>query len=150
MRGIYTITNKENKKVYVGESLNITNRWKDHIEMLKKGKHYNYKLQNDYNIYGLDSFEFKILILLDNDISNDICKYLLLYFEWLHIESYKKDDIELYNLENTLDSLMKGKRTNKNFNKKTYLRVEKDFRINKKYILFGKKPFIVMKNFLKE
>ena len=30
-------------------------------------KHFNYKLQNDFNTYGIDSFEFLILLECEND-----------------------------------------------------------------------------------
>lgn len=43
--GVYKITNIINNKVYIGESLDIYERWKSHKEDLKNGNHHSYKLQ---------------------------------------------------------------------------------------------------------
>lgn len=39
--GIYSITNKVNNKIYIGQSVNIYNRWKSHICELNNNHHYN-------------------------------------------------------------------------------------------------------------
>jgi group I intron endonuclease len=64
--GIYQITNKINGKIYVGYSQNITLRWYLHIDDLMKGVHANYKLQSDYNEYGLANFNFSVLDIIKN------------------------------------------------------------------------------------
>ena len=47
LSGIYTITNRSNGKVYIGESLDIYRRWhEEHIPQLRKNCHYNKELQN--------------------------------------------------------------------------------------------------------
>lgn len=143
MRGIYEIKNINNGKVYIGESLDITRRWKDHLIMLNEGIHYNYKLQNDFNIYGHECFKFRILILLDEDISSKVGKYLCLIHENNLIEICKRDNRELYNLENSLDNLLSGKRTNDNFDKDTFEAVRKDH-CEGNYKLFGG---VIFKNF---
>lgn len=66
MRGIYKITSKINNKVYIGESLDIRRRWEDHIEDLNKNEHHSYKLQEDWNEYGKDNFEFYQISVLDD------------------------------------------------------------------------------------
>lgn len=67
MQGIYKITNKFNDKVYIGSSVNVTNRWKQHLEKLIYNVHGNYKLQNDFNKYEISAFNFSILeIVKDN------------------------------------------------------------------------------------
>ena len=144
MRGIYEIINKENNRVYVGESLNITNRWKDHIKMLENNTHYNYKLQEDFNKYGEHVFEFKIHMLIDENISNDTTKYLLLELEHSRINFHKKYNTEIYNLEDTLDALMTGKRNNRNFNKKEFLKTKDDLWKQRKYCILGN---VIMKKF---
>lgn len=63
MTGIYKITCKVNNKVYIGQSVAIKRRWKEHLRLLKKNCHHNFKLQSDYNIYGQDNFNFQILEL---------------------------------------------------------------------------------------
>jgi group I intron endonuclease len=59
--GIYQIINKADKKIYVGSAKAFSKRWRDHKKLLRKNKHYNRYLQNAWNKYGEDSFEFQIL-----------------------------------------------------------------------------------------
>lgn len=59
--GVYTITNKLNKKVYVGGAINFYDRFRLHIADLLKNKHFNPYLQNAVNKYGINNFEFEIL-----------------------------------------------------------------------------------------
>ena len=59
--GIYKITNTTNGKVYVGSAVNFNNRWKEHVRELRKGKHHSSALQNAWNKYGEDNFEFSII-----------------------------------------------------------------------------------------
>lgn len=61
MIGIYKITCMGNGKVYVGQSIRIKQRWKEHQSDLKNNKHYNHYLQNAYNKYGKNSFKYEIL-----------------------------------------------------------------------------------------
>lgn len=60
--GIYTITNIINKKIYVGYSTNLKNRWSQHVSSLKLNNHINNCLQNAVNKYGIENFEFDILV----------------------------------------------------------------------------------------
>ncbi len=59
--GIYCITNKIDGKVYIGQSTNITERFRHHKSELKYNRHKNSHLQNSWNKYGLENFEFSIL-----------------------------------------------------------------------------------------
>ena len=61
MIGIYKIENKVNGKVYVGQSIDINARWKNHITLLNKGNHHNDYLQKSWNKYGENNFEFSII-----------------------------------------------------------------------------------------
>ena len=48
---IYKITNKINKKSYVGlTTQNIETRYKQHLYLLENNKHHSTKLQKDFNI----------------------------------------------------------------------------------------------------
>jgi group I intron endonuclease len=61
MIGIYKIENKANGKVYIGQSANINKRWIEHRSNLNNNRHPNRKLQNAWNNYGQDNFDFNIL-----------------------------------------------------------------------------------------
>lgn len=68
--GIYTITNVVNNKVYVGQSINLSYRIKDHTNKLNCGKHKNPHLQNAWNKYGNASFKFEIVtICLESELN---------------------------------------------------------------------------------
>ena len=55
------IKNNINDKSYVGQSINIENRWTHHKSELNNNKHINDYLQNAWNKYGEHSFEFIII-----------------------------------------------------------------------------------------
>jgi group I intron endonuclease len=59
--GIYAIIRIDSGDCYVGQSLNIANRWSLHRIALRKGRHDNRHLQAAVTKYGFESFEFKIL-----------------------------------------------------------------------------------------
>jgi group I intron endonuclease len=59
--GIYIIRNKVTNKVYIGQSIDIKKRFREHKSYLKNSNHWNPNLQNICNKYGLDILEFKIL-----------------------------------------------------------------------------------------
>ena len=61
MCGVYCIENLVNNKKYVGQSINIEERWYRHRNSLNKNMHYNEHLQSSWNTYGEDSFSFYVL-----------------------------------------------------------------------------------------
>lgn len=61
MIGIYAIHNIKNGKYYIGQSKDIEYRWKQHKSRLKNNKHENKHLQNSYNKYGFENFEYVLL-----------------------------------------------------------------------------------------
>lgn len=78
--GIYKITNKVNERVYIGQGKNITRRWHEHVKALSKGRHHSYKLQKDYEQFGIENFTFEIIErcsidLLDTRELSNIEKY---------------------------------------------------------------------------
>ena len=78
---IYKITNLVNGKVYIGQTLNPSKRFKKHIYSLKNNSHYNIYLQNSWNKYGIDNFEFKIINSANklNDANLLEIQYIKLY-----------------------------------------------------------------------
>lgn len=78
--GVYKITNNVNGKVYIGQSINIKNRWKDHVYALNRGDSNCTLLQRAWNKYKQNSFSFEILELcLENELDNVEIKYINLY-----------------------------------------------------------------------
>ncbi len=56
---IYAIRCKENKKIYIGRTEQTTReRIIIHLRALRKNKHTNKIMQEDFNKYGENSFEF--------------------------------------------------------------------------------------------
>lgn len=61
MTGIYGIHNTITDTWYVGQSLDIKNRWYQHKQALRHNTHPNNHLQRSYLKYGEDAFEWYIL-----------------------------------------------------------------------------------------
>lgn len=59
--GIYCIENTCNNKKYIGQSVDINNRWRQHKNELNQGIHFNDYLQKSWNKYGENSFLFYVL-----------------------------------------------------------------------------------------
>lgn len=64
--GVYEIKNKINGKRYIGStSINFNKRLVHHLNELRRNNHKNVYLQNSWNKYGEDNFEFNILEVVD-------------------------------------------------------------------------------------
>ena len=63
--GIYCIENTKSNKKYIGQSVNIEDRWRRHIGELNNGIHHNSHLQNAWNKYSEDCFNFYVLEYCD-------------------------------------------------------------------------------------
>lgn len=59
--GIYQIKHRDSTRRYIGSSKQIEFRWSCHIWDLDRGVHVNLFLQNLWNKYGKDAFEFSIV-----------------------------------------------------------------------------------------
>lgn len=91
MVGIYKITNTENRKVYIGQSININHRKACHNYDLKNNRHRNPHLQRAYNI-NPSAFSFEVVCLCGEDDLNEL--------EIFYIQKYKSDDPRYgYNLD---------------------------------------------------
>ncbi len=88
--GIYGIQNKINGNIYVGKTgMNFGDRWDSHKSLLRNNKHFNQYLQNAWNKYGEENFEFVVI--------EDCSVEELDEKEQYYIKLYKKQDIS-YNL----------------------------------------------------
>lgn len=58
---IYQITNKVNKKIYIGSTNNLEKRISQHITQLNHNAHCNKHLQAAWNKYGKENFNFEVL-----------------------------------------------------------------------------------------
>ena len=59
--GIYKITNKVNGKCYIGQSVDIERRWRDHRNELNKTNPSNVRLYQAFRKYGFQTFSFEVL-----------------------------------------------------------------------------------------
>lgn len=67
MQAIYKIINKINGKIYIGSTNDIRKRWNNHRCNLRNNRHENSYLQQAWNKYGEDAFEFTIVEEVNND-----------------------------------------------------------------------------------
>lgn len=59
--GVYKIVNVQTGDFYIGSSINLSLREKNHFNKLKHNKHVNTYLQNVYAKYGKENLKFEIL-----------------------------------------------------------------------------------------
>ena len=89
--GIYCIENKTTNKKYIGKSVDIYERWRQHKIHLNGNCHHNRHLQNAWNKYGSNDFLFYIIEQCDESVLNDK--------EVFYIQEYRTlDDAYGYNL----------------------------------------------------
>lgn len=63
-QGIYQISNLINNKVYIGQvhaNKGYSNRIQEHINQLKRKKHFNIILQRSWNKYGSEAFDCRLV-----------------------------------------------------------------------------------------
>lgn len=61
MIAVYRITCLVDGRSYIGGTLDLTRRWKEHRSGLRGGKHSNHRLQAAWNEHGENAFEFVVL-----------------------------------------------------------------------------------------
>jgi hypothetical protein len=92
--GIYTIKNKKENKIYVGQSIMIEQRRTQHFTDLRGKRHPNKQLQEDFNRLGEESFEHQVYQEVDKD---DVLLIKLKELETML--KFRNDGWSLYNSE---------------------------------------------------
>ena len=87
MVGIYKITNTENGKIYIGQSVDIGHRKACHEYDLKNGRHHNCHLQRAYN-QNPSVFRFEIICKCKEEELNDLEIFFIKNHSF-HIETSK-------------------------------------------------------------
>lgn len=101
--GIYQIRNLVNGKVYIGSSVNIDKRWKQHLTHIAGGYHVNPLLQSVFRKYGTSNFVFDILEEVDVE--------KLLQREQYYLDKIKPwDKLIGYNLSRNTSNPMQGRK----------------------------------------
>jgi group I intron endonuclease len=98
MKGIYKITNSINNKIYIGRSLNIEKRWKQH-----KNPSTDYLINRAIKKYGIDNFIFEIIEeIREDNLLSDREVY------WIHFYD-STDPLKGYNISKGGDAFFEGK-----------------------------------------
>lgn len=58
---VYKIECATTKRVYVGSSISLANRWKCHRHLLRKGMHHSPQMQSEWAKYGEDDFSLIVI-----------------------------------------------------------------------------------------
>lgn len=61
MKGVYLIRHIPTDRCYVGSSISIERRWREHRRLMKSGTHPSKHLMHAYRLYGPREFEFRVL-----------------------------------------------------------------------------------------
>lgn len=81
-RGIYMILNVRTGQYYIGSAQNLKRRFKEHLTKLNVGNHFNSRLQNAWNKYGVNEFKFLPVFFVEQ-------KEHLIAVEQVFIDAYK-------------------------------------------------------------
>lgn len=87
--GIFKVENLANGRVLIGSSKNLPGKANSYRFQLKQGSHMNRELQNDFNRFGEENFEFSVVDYLDPkdgpgyDYTNDLAALEEMWLERL-------------------------------------------------------------------
>ena len=83
--GIYCLHNIINNKRYIGQSVNIPRRIKEHINLLDGNNHYNTHLQRSWDKHGGENFEISTLI---NCSEEELDFYEVYFIKFFNSQNY--------------------------------------------------------------
>ena len=140
----YSIYCKITGKQYIGITTNIEERWKRHISLLNSNKHHSYKLQEAWNTFGKDNFNFSIIDELETDTENAY--------------KHEKELIEKYDSCNNGYNVLIGGQINPIYTEEVYEKMEVQTSYTSKDIMnlvpnqikTVSKAAVVMKNLIEE
>ena len=99
-KGVYQIKNIRNSKILIGSSTDLVAIWNRQKAQLNFGNHPNSELQNDWNEFGADAFEYKILSEIKEEEGKEInYKKEAKELSELYIEEFKPFGENGYNKE---------------------------------------------------
>lgn len=128
--GIYQIKNKINNKIYVGSSINIYRRWKEHIRYLNDNTHHNIHLLRAWKKYGKENFEFSIieeLLPMQNE-SKKVFTERIIEKEQYYIDKFNCSNSYIgYNISGTASGGDAQKITFDNFDEKEKIFTKEQF-----------------------
>ena len=85
--GVYKIINNVDGKFYIGSSVHIEKRFKQHKKDLNSGTHNNRSLQNDWNKYEDNNFKFIVIECVEN--ISDLRNRETYYIQKTHCTNHK-------------------------------------------------------------
>jgi group I intron endonuclease len=85
MLGIYAIKHRATGNTYVGQSVRIEIRFREHRKALNQGKHYNVKLQRAWAKYGEAEFDFLVLEQCEARQLNEREQFYLNQKPWFNV-----------------------------------------------------------------
>lgn len=85
--GIYRI-NGPSGRFYIGQAVHFRKRWDHHLTFLRRGKHANRGLQDDFSSFGEDAFHFEKVLVCAPE--------MLTFYEQLCVDS--ADPSRVYNI----------------------------------------------------
>ena len=83
MIGIYKITNKLNGKVYIGQSIDIDTRWRQHINTKD-----DTLIHKSIQKYGAENFRFEILLECPVEMLNDWERDMIALYDCISPNGY--------------------------------------------------------------
>jgi hypothetical protein len=99
-KGVYQIKNIRNSKILIGSSTDLVAIWNRQKAQLNFGNHPNIELQKDWNKFGADAFEYKILSEINEEEGKEInYKKEAKELSELYIEEIKPFGKNGYNIE---------------------------------------------------
>lgn len=102
--GVYSITNLNDGKIYIGSGARIEERWRKHRELLRGNRHHNPHLQRAWNLHGEASFAFEVVIECANEKT--------LVAEQMVLDSYfgNRERQSIYNVSRYATAAAKGRK----------------------------------------